>query len=318
MIANLKLKNVRGLKDLVLDGLQPVNLIVGRNNAGKTSLLEGIAMLGDQQKLHDMPQMFRNPENNAQDAYAWILRDGKDVKEGEIRGSGSDGEQVLWFLKPSLEAGRQHHFQQQGMAVVLQQQKLTVMKRPNEPALRISVVSIRPKQNEEIVRLFGSAVAKKGGEETMDRLFHEMDGRIRKVRVSAVNGLQIRFDLGLSEMLPMSQMGQGVEHLIRIFSQLISEGTDICLIDEIDNGIHHSMLEQVWLGIASASNELNIQVFATTHSYECIEAADAAFRKRKVYDFSIIQLFRVAEGIQGRVLDQKHIEAALSGGIDLR
>jgi AAA15 family ATPase/GTPase len=119
-------------------------------------------------------------------------------------------------------------------------------------------------------------------------------------------------------MVPMPQMGQGVQHLIRIFSQLIAEGSDACLIDEIENGIHHSMLEQVWSGIATASVGLGTQVFATTHSYECVEAAHAAFSKRESYDLRIIQLFRVAEGVQGRVLDRKHIEAALDGQIDLR
>jgi len=153
----------------------------------------------------------------------------------------------------------------------------------------------------------------------MDKLFHDMDNRIRKVRANpGDDGIQVRFDIDLSEMVPLSQMGQGANRLISIFSQLIVQDTDICVIDEIENGIHHSMLEQVWAGIAVAAKNLRIQVFATTHSYECIEAADSAFAMQKSYDFSIIQLFRSTDGVQGRVLDRKHIEAALSGKIDLR
>lgn len=125
-------------------------------------------------------------------------------------------------------------------------------------------------------------------------------------------------DLGLSEMLPVSQVGQGIYRLIAILSELIGEKPDVCIIDEIENGIHHSMLKQVWTGLAVAAQSLDVQVFATTHSQECIEAAHEAFSKRDSYDFRIVQLFRVEGAVQGRVLDQELIEAALSGRIDLR
>ena len=119
-------------------------------------------------------------------------------------------------------------------------------------------------------------------------------------------------------MLPVSQVGQGIYRLIAIFSEMIGEKPDVCIIDEIENGIHHSMLEQVWTGIAAAAETLDVQVFATTHSQECIEAAHAAFAKRQSYDFSIVQLFRVEGAVQGKVLDRQHIEAAMQGEIDLR
>jgi hypothetical protein len=171
----------------------------------------------------------------------------------------------------------------------------------------------------ELVKLFAAAIARRGGEERMDAIFKELDGRIRKVRIIPLpDGLQIMFDFNLSEMVPLSQVGQGIHRLITIFSELLSIDSEICIIDEIENGIHHSLLEQVWTGIATAVDQLNIQVFATTHSQECIAAAHAAFSKRETYDFSVIQLFRVDSGVQGRVLDRSHIEAAMAGEIDLR
>jgi hypothetical protein len=49
-----------------------------------------------------------------------------------------------------------------------------------------------------------------------------------------------------------------------------------------------------------------------------LRAAHNSFIDRQTYDFSVIQLFRVQSGVQGRVLDREHIEAAISGNIDLR
>jgi AAA15 family ATPase/GTPase len=105
---------------------------------------------------------------------------------------------------------------------------------------------------------------------------------------------------------------------VEIFSEMIGAEAAVCFIDEIESGIHHSCLVDVWTGIAEAARTFNVQVFATTHSHECIEAAHEAFSQRPPYDLGIIQLFREAGDIQGRVLDQQHIAAGISGDIDLR
>jgi AAA15 family ATPase/GTPase len=90
------------------------------------------------------------------------------------------------------------------------------------------------------------------------------------------------------------------------------------LIDEIENGLHHSVLTTIWEGLFNASAEIGVQIFATTHSLECIRAAHSVMATRSSYDLAVIQLFRLSEGVQSRVLDRKHIEAAMAGEIDLR
>jgi len=46
----------------------------------------------------------------------------------------------------------------------------------------------------------------------------------------------------------------------------------IVLIDEIENGLHYSVQEKLWQAVFSWAQDLNVQVFATTHSNECIKA----------------------------------------------
>lgn len=184
---------------------------------------------------------------------------------------------------------------------------------------KTSVASIRPTDPKELVRTFGQAVLQQDGEEQLEAVLQSIDNRIRKVRVdptSQQNKLVV--DIGLKRLIPISELGQGIIRLVEMLSLLIGEGAEVCIIDEIENGIHHSSLGDVWSGIAEAAEKLNVQVFATTHSGECIQAAHDVFAARKEYDFSVIQLFRVKEGRQGRVLDRRLIEAALAGDIDLR
>jgi AAA15 family ATPase/GTPase len=312
MFQDLTLQHFRGFKELRLAGLSRVNLIVGRNNAGKTSLLEAIRLLAMPERTGELPSLLRPAFGDpGKRFFRWLIQE--QTKGGHALVT--SGSREVYFRKLTKE--NEKHIQ---LPMVWEGgggfQAFTNLSKQSIPC---SVVSVQSRTQEQLVNLFASAVSKRGGEEKMDALFHEMDERIRKVRINPnEDGLHVMFDFDLSEMVPLSQVGQGVHRLLTIFSELIAGSAQICIIDEIENGIHHTMLEQLWQGIATAAENLNIQVFATTHSHECIEAAHAAFAKRDQYDLSVIQLFRVENAIQGRVLDRKHIEAAMAGEIDLR
>ena len=65
------------------------------------------------------------------------------------------------------------------------------------------------------------------------------------------------------------------------------------LVDEIENGLHYAVLQDVWGRINHLSRRFNVQVFATTHSYECVKAAHAAFKHAELDDdFSLMRLQR--------------------------
>jgi len=319
MLRSLHLSNFRGFSQVRLNNLQRVNLIVGRNNSGKTSLLEAIAFLQWPSEPQHMPKLLRPQFGNVRDRYfRWLVRDGSETADASIKASvnGHARDVVFW------RGARDHVTQQQiqlSHQSVYNDQRMQIFVAKNISPLKCRVVSVEPKLPNELVSLFATAVKRAQGEEQIETMLREVDERIRKIRVyPSDDGIQIVVDLGLSEMLPVTQIGQGINRLIAMFSELIGESPNICIIDEIENGIHHSLLAQVWAGIAVAADKLNVQVFATTHSYESIEAADAAFSKCASYDFSIIQLFRVESGDQARLLDREHIQAALKGGIDLR
>jgi predicted ATP-dependent endonuclease of OLD family len=181
------------------------------------------------------------------------------------------------------------------------------------------VVSVQHRDPQSLVLLVGKAYRKRGGEETFQKLLAKIDSRITKVRIDpGEDGNQIVVDIGLSELLPLAQVGQGVYRLATILADIIGEKTDVLLIDEIENGLHHSVQKQVWTGLAEVAKELNVQIFATTHSGECLQAAHRAFLERETYDLGVIQLFRTEKGDQGRLLDKELIEAAIEANIELR
>ena len=65
-------------------------------------------------------------------------------------------------------------------------------------------------------------------------------------------------------------------HITRIVLAAASVPDGVVLVDEIENGLHHSVLSDVWRVIATVAEQFNVQIFATTHSCECVEAAHEA------------------------------------------
>ena len=78
-------------------------------------------------------------------------------------------------------------------------------------------------------------------------------------------GSFIYADIGLGEMLDLRIMGDGLVHLTSILLHIASAAGGIVLIDEIENGLHHSIMHKVWRAIAAAARQFNTQVIATTH-----------------------------------------------------
>jgi hypothetical protein len=341
MIEELVFENFRGFRSLDLKGLKPVNLIVGHNNTGKTSLLEGILLSCQARRGDELPGMFRAIQGRDDLRYfPWLIRDGAQNGTAILKCKDSGVGISLPLTSPNPKS-----WEEQAREVVGFESSLALTSaNPAErdipagfsgPARNLGglslwlgspgrdlicrVVSVQHRDPNSLVSLIGKAYRKRDGEETFQKLLAKIDSRIERVRIDPrEDGNQIVVDIGLSEVLPLAQVGQGVYRLATILADIIGEQPSVLLIDEIENGLHHSVQKQIWTGLAEVAKESNVQIFATTHSGECLQAAHKAFLEREPYDFGVIQLFRTEDGAQGRLLDKEHIEAAIKADIELR
>ncbi len=104
-------------------------------------------------------------------------------------------------------------------------------------------------------------------------------------------------DIGSGRLFPMAIMGEGTKRLLALALAFLSARDGIILVDEVENGIHHSALVDVWKNLDWLSREFNTQVFATTHSYECIAAANSAFSDMESKELSLHRLRRNGEKV---------------------
>ncbi|RYD26552.1 MAG: ATP-binding protein, partial [Verrucomicrobiaceae bacterium] len=70
--------------------------------------------------------------------------------------------------------------------------------------------------------------------------------------------------------------GDGVNRLFGIILSLVNAAGGVLLVDEIENGLHHSILPEVWRVIFQMADELNVQIFATSHSWDCVDSFQQA------------------------------------------
>ena len=91
--------------------------------------------------------------------------------------------------------------------------------------------------------------------------------------------------------LPFHDLGGGIVRLYQLFLGFFTSRGGTLFSDEVENGLHHSVLKDVWAHGRTWMHQWNVQLVATTHSAECIDAAIAAFEDAPD-DLAIHKLFR--------------------------
>jgi len=113
-------------------------------------------------------------------------------------------------------------------------------------------------------------------------------------------------------------MGDGIWRMLGIALSLVNAENGILLIDEIDTGLHYSVLSKMWHLVQQTAQRLNIQVFATTHSRDCYESL-ASISNDFVSVNSSVTIQRVERDIElATAFTEQEIVAAAERGIEVR
>jgi AAA15 family ATPase/GTPase len=113
-------------------------------------------------------------------------------------------------------------------------------------------------------------------------------------------------------------MGEGVAKLLSIILAIANAKDGIVLIDEFENGLHYSVMQKIWEGVGRAAREFNCQVIATTHSYECLEAAYNGLPSNMQKDFTYLRLDRIDSQTKAKVFDYDMLKIAINANLEVR
>ncbi len=128
----------------------------------------------------------------------------------------------------------------------------------------------------------------------VEEVMRLIEPRLRRLTAvpSAEGSALIYGDVGTGRIMPVSLMGSGFARFLELTLAFQEVRDGSILIDEIENGLHYAVLNGVWCAINRLSQKFNVQVFATTHSYECIVAANKAFTELESDDLHLHRLYR--------------------------
>ncbi len=309
MLTNVYLKNFRGFRDAVVGPLKRVNLIVGQNDTGKTGLLEAMALLltDPPQNAHSLPQLFRSGGSDPNENFWKWLHYNKDSKNAvQVRAQFDKlPEFGVWLATGAgIPHGAFHRVGQIGdMHLFTTGQRETAL-------LKASFFSTRPTNPREDAIDYNRVVLRRKKREVQE-LLKNVEPRLESIEsLQTGNEPLLYADVGLGEMIPVTQMGQGFNRLLDIYSEIVAAEAKVLLIDEIENGLHHSVLPTIWRGLFHAAEEVDVQIFATTHSWECVLAADEAAGQEPAYDLNLIRLDRMDDNIKATIIDKEALSTA--------
>jgi AAA domain, putative AbiEii toxin, Type IV TA system/AAA ATPase domain len=303
LLDSLEIKGYRCFDNLKIEKLSQVNLIVGKNNVGKTALLEALWIYVNQGG-NALPEIL-NSRNEDRLPPSFSGNPAIVSKYFFNRISADNQFSIISPSKGSLTyRNRDGKFEYGG-----------------QPSAIASKAFIRTDGlSSKDVITFWDKIELSPSEDDVVKSMKFISPDLVTVRVRNVNtGERIPYAQveNFEEPFPLKSFGDGLNRLFGLALALVNCKGGILLIDEIENGFHYSILPDVWKLIFNTAKKLNVQVFATTHSKDCLEAFAAAAHEHQG-DGMFIRLQRQGEKIVAKSIDEERLALAVDYDVEVR
>ncbi|MBI4288789.1 MAG: ATP-binding protein [Chloroflexi bacterium] len=134
-------------------------------------------------------------------------------------------------------------------------------------------------------------------------------------------------DIGLGQLVPIEALGGGAVRSLILFVSVYTAQNGLLVVDEIENGIHHQVLPVLWSQVFQLCRQFDVQLFATTHSLECVRAAVQASQakskggigeSKEGYDLWIHKLYKARDLVRVESYSREKLRSALELDLELR
>ena len=313
MIKNIEIKSFRCFEDLKVSGFEKINLISGKNNVGKTALLEALFLNSTprpdtifllRQIRRESPKFrqslpentwnyffFEEHKNNTIEIEA-ILENGSSKKieifvDESVQNledtyeqdndddneklislfSGSESVKSVMHLKTKVNHGEAFEtlIVSSAKGIIARDIKVSDIKSA------FFIPSFLRVAGRDLAQEFDKARLKDRDNELI-KTFRVIDSSIISVETMTIGEGNIWVTKEGKRRLPLSLFGDAINRIADIILRIVNNENSILLIDEIENGIHHSNQAAFWSILYRLANELNVQIFASTHSLEMMKA----------------------------------------------
>ena len=312
---NIEIKNFRGIDHLKIDDFSRVNILLGQNSSGKSSILECLLLMMGMSNP-DLPQTINSIRSRIYSSFAdltyifhrldlktkpeisselfdstkrHLSLDLTYVFDGQSQAGLQNGQiptsETKTFLNTlkmlfDVEFGQQKNTHE--CTLTANQQGLISNKKLAEGYLEKNSVAFLPADlaagnpANDLVELI-----KRRLKDAVTERLKNFDSRITTLEILnnvAYVGLE-----GINQLMAVNMQGDGLRRYLNIVAASANPMNNILLIDEIENGLHYSAYEKLWEAIFALATTTNKQVFVTTHSKETLSHLNEMLEEHPEY-----------------------------------
>ena len=197
----------------------------------------------------------------------------------------------------------------------IRQERQAVPQRPNS----VFIPAVRRDDLQAIASRFGK-LQLEGMDTTILRFIRPLEPRLEGLTLITVNNIPVihAYIDGMDRPIPVQLLGEGLNRMLGLVLSMSEASGGVLLVDEIENGLHHSVQEDVFSILLDLAKSFDVQIFATTHSNECIGAAYRALAKQEPQALAFYRLDRVNKEVKAVGFDNEMLETAIEFDMEIR
>lgn len=288
------IKNFRGIRTCELKDFGLVNIFFGKNNCGKSSLLEALFLMSGPSNP-TMPIVINNLRNlrsfteddikvdfyglnpNNEIILSSKGRQARNVRVGMIESHsrqisleelgnisvGRTGKRYGFKIDFTVDQDTCHHHTE----LIITDGKEAKAKTDNSYKESLYAEYIPPGNIQVNINEKLAQIVKDKRESDIVDVLRCIEPRIKDIQL-VENDIMV--DIGLSSRIPLKVLGDGVSRALSILVSVHNAKNGVLMIDEMDNGLHYSVMRDLWRSVLFACQKYNTQLFVTTHSADLI------------------------------------------------
>lgn len=347
MLTDLSMQNFRAFQSFNVTDWARVNLIVGENSVGKSTLLEAVHLLVNQGYPHVLLEELEargeiSLPDGAQGQLGYEVKHlfrGRDLQDGlslQLK-SGDALAFTLTFLQREFEEWSQsapayliikyglngtHQIEIDVVDGVIEPPKFkrsTTRKTLSSHYITTKGVSYR------FLAKLWDHITLTPKEDDVVKMLQILDANVERISFqsgqTANSGVLIKLR-GQPHPLPLGSIGEGMHRILQLAIALADSENGYLLVDEIDTGLYYKAMTDLWCVLFESAERLNTQIFATTHSWDCVESFSEALESYQAQKGSnlaaLFRLERRGEQIAAVRYAAEDLAIATEEGIEVR
>lgn len=333
-LSDIVIENFRRFEKIEINNLGLVNVIVGDNNIGKTSLLEALLFTPDKSAYlerlafayiertnvhpdkHETSEgvsLYFNLNNDFLSEYERCSDNKDNIKFRIYNNRFFNDYQVNFNSEKILDIDKINYSEEDYLGLKMI---------PYENSIKMPLIAYGKGFGNELANVFDNEIR---SNRILEKQFLEnlklFIPNVENVFVKTDSSIDIR-DKDYTIDRPLSQYGEGANKLFRILVLLTIHKGKRLLIDEIDAGIHFSRFKEFWRILLNIAKKDNTQIIATTHNDECVKFFTEILNEDKFgseyQELSRVVQMKFVNKLKVRSFEFQSFNMALEDGVEIR